>query len=298
MIVLGEKGKNGAVTYARSLDWQLDAAKLEGLVPFIFEGFDEVVALLSIRAAWRYFDRDFPFGRGLHHDPALEGAEIMRSWDGKERQQFLIFLMHHASPAIANAARRVRKAKGYKKDIAKPRFLLPVTVLDELDGRLPTSDPMSTLLDLVEHLRENSPDFLEIEDWEVEQEATTHETIDLSEAHRPESDFWAAGLAVAARPEVLRLGKGPLLVPGIMSKRLFRQNPDLDLAEALRANLLECTFGLHAAIKEALVAYKAARVALEGLYRSSCAFDAWCFAYVSAAKIDDTPASGRAVAAP
>lgn len=264
---------------ARTLDWQLNAAKIEGLIPFIFEGFDEVVALVSIRRAWRYFDRDFPFARGLDHSPAYESAEIMRSWDGEQRQQFLIFLLHHASPAIRAGAKMVRRAKGYDGKIATSQFLLPVTVLNELAERMPTSDPMSTLEDLVEHLRENSPDFLEIEDWEVELEAQTHETVALSEAHRPESEFWAAGLAVAVRPEILRLGRGPLLVPGIMSKRLFRRNPDVSINEALRLNLSEATAGLYAEISSALKAYKAAQAELGDLYSSSRAFDAWRFAY-------------------
>ncbi len=254
-------------------DWELGAAKVEGIIPFIFEGFDELLALLSVRRAWRFFERDFPFAHGVFHEGSLDHGEIMRSWQSDERQLFLSVLSRHGRPAVKSAVRQIMDAKGYRERTAE-KFLLVDSALSRLDDHLPTRSPIPVLEDWIEELRSESPDFLEVEhvEWDLDE-------ANLQEARRPRADGWAAGIALALRPEVFGLGKAPFLVPGALSKRIFAQDPDMQIVDALRENLEESFDEIYAEIAAALAAYRRAENELSDLYSSSRAFETWKFAY-------------------
>lgn len=263
---------------AQTLDWQLCAARIEGLIPFVSEGFGELLALASIRRAWFYFDRDFPFETGLDHEGTPDSREIMLSWHGDERRLFLSWLLTKTSPAIGKAARSLMRAKAYEERLSA-RFVTVDVLCEKLDDCLPTTDPLSVLDEFVQSLREESVEFLETEYSQSRRiyDPTGKRTGPLHPG--PRSELWAAGLAVASRPELFRLGKAPLLVPGIVSPRLFRRHPDMTISEALQMNMATVFDEIWQDVVDLHKAFNGAESSLKDLYASSRAFEAWKFAY-------------------
>jgi len=272
------------MTFQRKPNWQISAARLEGMIPFISEGLDEILALRSIRRTWKYFARDYPFDHGLLHQSSVEQSEIMRSWHGAERCQLLSLLLRAQHPVVAGAVKRVMAAKNYEPVEANSEFLLPIEALDKLKEIRPILSPLITLEDWIRKLRDD-PAYLEIREWQTEIEARekyehiAHGMTELNEAHRPESSFWAAGVAAAMYPALFGMARAPLLVPGVTSKLLFRQEPEVPLSEALVSNLNECLGEMQIEAVSAAEDYKKAKQALSDVYSSSHAFAAWRFAY-------------------
>lgn len=270
---------------ARNLDWQLKAAKVEGLIPFIFEGFDEVVALRSIARTWAFFVRDYPFQEGILHVANLDQNEIMRSWYSEERRQFVSFLRRSRHPTIKRCADAILRAKDDKPVEANSEFLASLEAMDRLDRIRPILTPLITLQDWVKDLRGDRPEFLEIVDWEVEEKAFSYDPenardiIDLNEAHRPGSHCWAAGLAAAMRSKLFGMSNAPFLIPGVTSKKLFRKTLPEPSDEILRENLKKSFELLYKDITAALPAYRIAEARLSDRRSTSRAFAAWRFAY-------------------
>lgn len=262
---------------SHSLDWRLCAARIEGLIPFISEELSEIVALASIRRAWFYFDRDFPFEIGLDHETSPDGREIMLSWYDEERNLFLSWLLSKAGPVIRKAAARLMRAKNYGEKFSA-KFLDVDVLCVKLDDLLPTSDPLSLLDNLVDDLRD-SVQFLEAEPEPGKSIYDTKGKKTGALRPGPRGDYWAAGLAISSRPEIFRLGNAPLLISGIISPLLFRRLPEMPASDALRMNMATAFDEIWQDIADIHRAMKEVGSQLEDLYASSRAFDAWKFAY-------------------
>ncbi|MBS7671721.1 hypothetical protein [Croceicoccus gelatinilyticus] len=175
------------------------------------------------------------------------------------------------------------RAKNYRE-----RFSLEFVNVDylceKLDEYLPTSDPLSVLDEFVHSLREGSSAYLEAEfsaGRAVHDRPNEKNVLVKTGELRPGpgSSMWAAGLAVASRPELFRLAKAPLLVPGIISPRLFKRLPDMSISDALQMNMANVFEEIWQDVIDLHKAFNDAERLLEDLYASSRAFDAWKFAY-------------------
>lgn len=249
--------------------WQLALARIDGALPFLSPELAECVAFASLRRLWRIHVRDYPFENlGLEHNPGLEASELVRSWYSEERRQFLSWLSRRALPPLARAARFVLAAKGQTEGFTEA-YHPADSALARLDALLPTTDPVSTLLEWLEELRSEEIDFLEGgSEW-------------IRVAGRgiarpaPRGAAWAASLAVALRPHLFGLGSAPLALAGIMPRALFRELQEEPLPALLRASLQVASEN---AVENLMAMHKAVLKgtdALSGLYASSTAPQAW-----------------------
>lgn len=249
--------------------WQLTLARLEGALPFVSSELADGLALASLRRLWQVHVRDYTFDNiGLEHNPGLEADELVRSWHSEERRQFLSWISRRSAPALARAATLVLMTKNQTEGFSEA-YQPADRALERLDGLLPSSDPIGTLLEWLSALRSQEIDFLEggSEIVEFGGFALTRPA--------PRGAAWAASLAAAMRPHLFGLGAAPLALAGLMPRSLFREYHEEPLPALLQpvlqkasASALADLFAIHAAVSES-------GRALSHLYASSTAPQAW-----------------------
>jgi hypothetical protein len=229
----------------------------------------ECLALRSIRRLWNAHVRSYVFDNlGPEHNPGPEVHELMRTWHSEERRQFLSWITRRAPPALAAAANQAMAAKTQSEGFTTA-FEAADSALARLDARLPTSDPVGTLLEWLEELRTEELDFVEggSEVVQIGGIAMTR--------WAPRGASWAASLAVAMRPHLFGLGSAPLAFAGVTPRLLFRERTDEPiptlLHAALRSAIAKCWEDLHVLHK----ALAKGDQELIGLYASSTAPRAW-----------------------
>jgi len=249
--------------------WQLALARLEGALPFLSAEVADGLALASLRRLWRVHVRDFPQeNRGPEHNPGPEAAELTRSWYASERRDFLSWIGRRGPPPLARAARLALSAKGATESFASA-FDPADRALERLDALLPARDPLATLEDWLEQLREDEFDFLELGSEEVVIEGKVFQRF------AARGSAWAASLAAAMRPHVFGLGAAPLALAGLAPRSLFKAEPERPLPALLTA-------AIDAAATDVAIDVAAVRTALAlgderlaGLYASSQAPVVW-----------------------
>lgn len=141
--------------------------------------------------------------------------------------------------------------------------------LERLYALLPARDPMATLGEWFEQLREDENDFLELGSEEVVIEGKVFQRF------APRGSAWAASLAAAMRPHVFGLGAAPLALAGLAPRRLFRA----ELESPLPALLTQAIGAAADDVATDLAAVRAAVALgderLAGLYASSQAPAVW-----------------------
>ena len=208
--------------------WQLALARIEGALPFFSEAIAQALSQRSLRRLWAVHIRDFAFeNTGLEHNPGLEAGELMRSWYADERRDFLSWVSRRGPPPLARAATLALAAKGVTESFASA-FETADAALARLDALLPSSDPVATLTALVEALRSDEIAFLESG---TEIHAFHGAAFDRP---APRGAAWAAGLAIAMRPQLFSLGAAPLTLAGLAPRALFRPEPEDPLPVILR----------------------------------------------------------------
>jgi hypothetical protein len=206
--------------------WQLALARLEGALPFLSAEVSDGLALASLRRMWRVHVRDFPQeNQGPEHNPGLEAAELARSWYASERRDFLSWTGRRGPPPLARAARLALAAKGATESFASV-FDPADRALERLDALLPARDPLATLEEWLEQLREDEIDFLELGSEEVVIEGKVFQRF------AARGSAWAASLAAATRPHVFGLGAAPLALAGLAPRSLFKTEPERPLSVA------------------------------------------------------------------
>lgn len=207
--------------------WQLVLARIEGALPFLSAEVADGLALASLRRLWRVHVRDFPQeNQGPEHNPGLEAAELTRSWYTAERRDFLSWIGRRGPPPLARAARLALVAKGATESFASV-FEPADRALDRLDALLPARDPVATLSEWLEQLREDEIEFLELGSEEVVIEGKVFQRF------AARGSAWAASLAVAMRPHLFCLGAAPLALAGLAPRSLFRAEPESPLPALL-----------------------------------------------------------------
>lgn len=249
--------------------WQLALARLEGALPFLGAEAGEGLALASLRRLWRVHVRDFAFeNQGPEHNPGPEAAELTRSWHTSERRDFLSWIGRRGPPPLARAARLALAAKGATESFTSA-FAPADRALERLDALLPARDPVATLEEWLEQLREDEIDFLELGSEEVVIEGRVFQRF------AARGSAWAASLAVAMRPHLFGLGAAPLALAGLAPRSLFKAEPERPLptllAEALGAAAADVATDL-ATVRAALVL---GDERLARLYASSQARSVW-----------------------
>nr|AAD03871.1 unknown [Novosphingobium aromaticivorans] len=227
------------------------------------------MALASLRRLWRVHVRDFPQeNQGPEHNPGLEAAELTRSWYANERRDFLSWIGRRGSPPLARAARLALAAKGTTESFTSACDPAD-RALARLDALLPARDPLATLEEWLEQLRDDEIDFLELGSEEVVIEGKVFQRF------AARGSAWAASLAAAMRPHVFGLGAAPLALAGLAPRSLFKA----DLERPLSALL---TSAIDAAATDVATDLAAVRTALAlgderlaGLYASSQAPAVW-----------------------
>ncbi|WP_232730302.1 MarR family transcriptional regulator [Novosphingobium kunmingense] len=195
-------------------------ARIEGALPFLGSEVADGLALASLRRLWRVHVRDFPQeNQGPEHNPGIEAAELTRSWYTAERRDFLSWIARRGSPPLARAARLALAAKGATESFASV-FEPADRALDRLDALLPARDPVATLSEWLEQLREDEIEFRELGSEEVVIEGKVFQRF------AARGSAWAASLAVAMRPHVFSLGAAPLALAGLAPRSLFRAEPE------------------------------------------------------------------------
>ena len=176
--------------------WQLALARIEGALPFLSAEVADGLARASLRRLWRVHVRDFPQeNQGPEHNPGLEAAELTRSWYTAERRDFLSWICRRGPPPLARAARLALAAKGATESFASA-FAPADRALERLDMLLPARDPMGTLSEWLEQLREDEVEFLELGSEEVVIEGKVFQRF------AARGSAWAASLAAAMRPHL------------------------------------------------------------------------------------------------
>lgn len=249
--------------------WQLALARIEGALPFLGAEAGQGLALASLRRLWRVHVRDFPQeNQGPEHNPGLEAAELTRSWYASERRDFLSWIGRRGSPPLARAARLALAAKGATESFASA-FDPADRALARLDALLPARDPVATLLEWFEQLRDDEIDFLELGSEEVVIEGKVFQRF------AARGSAWAASLAAAMRPHLFSLGAAPLALAGLAPRSLFKAEPERPLpallAEAIGAAAADVATDL-GAVSTALAL---GEERLAGLYASSQAPAVW-----------------------
>lgn len=249
--------------------WQLALARIEGALPFLGAEVADGLALASLRRLWRVHVRDYAFENlGPSHDPGLEAAELMRSWYASERRDFLSWIGRRGPPPLARAARLSLTAKGATESFASA-FDPATRALERLDALLPARDPVGTLSEWLEQLREDEFDFLELGSEEVVIEGKVFQRF------AARGSAWAASLAAAMRPHVFSLGAAPLALAGLAPRSLFK----VDLERPLPALLTSAISAASADVAIDLTTVRAALTLgderLAGLYASSQAPAVW-----------------------
>ena len=249
--------------------WQLALARIEGALPFLGAEIGEGLALASLRRLWRVHVRDFPQeNQGPEHDPGPEAAELTRSWYAAERRDFLSWIGRRGPPPLARAAKLALAAKGATESFSSA-FDPADRALERLDALLPARDPLATLEEWLEQLREDEIDFLELGSEEVVIEGRVFQRF------AARGSAWAASLAVAMRPHLFSLGAAPLALVGLAPRSVFKA----ELERPLPALLAEAIGAAAADVAADLAAVRAALVLgderLAGLYASSQAPVVW-----------------------
>lgn len=249
--------------------WQLALARIEGALPFLSAEVGQGLALASLRRLWRVHVRDYAFDNlGPSHNPGLEAAELTRSWYASERRDFLSWIARRGPPPLAQAALLALAAKGATESFTQT-FAPADRALERLDTLLPARDPMATLSEWLEQLREDENDFLELGSEEV--------VIDgrVFQRFAPRGSAWAASLAAAMRPHLFGLGAAPLAPAGLAPRSVFRA----ELESPLPALLIQAIGAAAEDVATDLAAVRAAVALgdehLAGLYASSQAPAVW-----------------------
>jgi hypothetical protein len=227
------------------------------------------LALASLRRLWRVHVRDFPQeNQGPEHNPGLEAAELTRSWYAAERRDFLSWIGRRGPPPLARAARLALAAKGATESFTSA-FERADRALARLDALLPVHDPVETLSEWLEQLREDEIDFLELGSEEMVIEGRVFQRF------AARGSAWAASLAAAMRPHVFGLGAAPLALAGLAPRSLFKAELERPLpallAEAIGTAAVDVATDL-AAVRTALAL---GEERLAGLYASSQAPAVW-----------------------
>lgn len=249
--------------------WQLALARLEGALPFLGAEVAEGMALASLRRLWRVHIRDFPQeNQGPEHNPGPEAAELSRSWYAAERRDFLSWIARRGPPPLARASKLALAAKGTTESFSSA-FEPADRALERLDALLPARDPVATLEEWLEQLREDEIEFLELGSEEVVIEGRVFQRF------AARGSAWAASLAAAMRPHVFGLGAAPLALAGLAPRSLFKAEPERPLpallAEAIGTAAADVATDL-AAMRSAL---SLGDERLAGLYASSQARSVW-----------------------
>ncbi|AYO75961.1 hypothetical protein [Sphingobium yanoikuyae] len=249
--------------------WQLALARIEGALPFLSAQVADGLALASLRRLWRVHVRDFPFeNQGPEHNPGREAAELTRSWYTAERRDFLSWIGRRGPPPLARAARLALAAKGATENFASA-FDPADRALARLDALLPARDPLATLSEWLDQLRDDEIDFLELGSEDIVIEGKVFQRF----ASR--GSAWAASLAAAMRPHVFGLGAAPLALAGLAPRSLFK----VDLERPLPALLAQAIATAAADVAADLAAVRTALALgderLAGLYASSQAPAVW-----------------------
>jgi hypothetical protein len=249
--------------------WQLALARLEGALPFLSAEVADGLAFASLRRLWRVHVRDFAFeNQGPEHNPGPEVAELTRSWYASERRDFLSWIGRRGPPPLARAARLALAAKGATESFSSA-FDPADRALERLDALLPARDPLATLNEWLEQLREEEVDFLELGSEEVVIEGKVFQRF------AARGSAWAASLAAAMRPHVFGLGAAPLALAGLAPRSVFKAEPARPLpallAEAIGTAAADAATDL-AAMRTALAL---GDERLAGLYASSQAPAVW-----------------------
>lgn len=249
--------------------WQLALARIEGALPFLSAQVADGLALTSLRRLWRVHVRDYAFENlGPSHDPGLEAAELMRSWYASERRDFLSWIDRRGPPPLARAARLALAAKGATESFASA-FAPADRALERLDALLPARDPVGTLSDWLEQLREDEIDFLELGSEEVVIEGKVFQRF------AARGSAWAASLAVAMRPHLFSLGAAPLALAGLAPRSLFRAEPESPLPALLSQAINTAAADVATDLAAVRAALALGNERLASLYASSQAPAVW-----------------------
>lgn len=249
--------------------WQLALARIEGALPFLSAEVADGLALASLRRLWRGHVRDFPQeNQGPEHNPGLEAAELTRSWYASERRDFLSWIGRRGPPPLARAARLALAAKGQTESFASA-FDPADRALERLDALLPARDPMATLEEWLEQLRDDEYDFLELGSEEVVIEGKVFQRF------APRGSAWAASLAAAMRPHLFGLGAAPLALAGLAPRALFRAEPESPLPAIVSRTIAAAAADVTTDLAAVRAAVELGRDRLAGLYASSQAPAVW-----------------------
>lgn len=213
--------------------------------------------------------RDFPFENiGLEHNPGVDAGELMRSWCTEERRDFLSWVSRRGPPPLARAAGLAMVAKGTSERFTQA-YGPADRALERLDALLPASDPVATLVELVDQLRSEELDFLE---GGTEIHEFHGATFDRP---APKGAAWAASLAAAMRPQLFSLGAAPLALAGLMPRAVFRSDPEDPIAALLGAATGSAARWAAQDLEVLHKGLEHGRERLAGLYASSHAPAAW-----------------------
>lgn len=249
--------------------WQLTLARIEGALPFLNAEMANGLALTTLRRLWRVHVRDFPQeNQGPEHNPGVEAAELTRSWYADERRDLLSWITRRGPPPLAQAARLALTAKGATESFTSV-FEPADRALARLDALLPAREPMAALIEWVEQLRADEPDFLELGSEEVVIEGKVFQRF------APRGSAWAASLAAAMRPHLFGLGAAPLALGGLAPRALFRAEPVSPLHALLSETVSTAAAELAADLAAMRAAFALGSERLAGLYASSQAPSAW-----------------------
>lgn len=227
------------------------------------------MALASLRRLWRVHVRDYTFENlGPSHNPGLEAAELMRSWYVSERRDFLSWISRRGPPPLARAARLALAAKGATESFASV-FAPADRALERLDALLPARDPLATLSEWLEQLREDEIEFLELGSEEVVIEGNVFQRF------AARGSAWAASLAAAMRPHLFSLGAAPLALAGLAPRSLFRAEPESPLPALLSRAITAAAADVATDLAAVRTALALGDERLAGLYSSSQAPAVW-----------------------
>jgi hypothetical protein len=192
----------------------------------------------------------------------------VRSWYANERRDFLSWIARRGSPPLARTARLALTAKGTTESFASA-FDPADRALARLDALLPARDPLATLEEWLEQLREDEIDFLELGSEDIVIEGKVFQRF------AARGSAWAASLAAAMRPHVFGLGAAPLAVASLAPRSLFKAEPERPLpallAQAIGAAAADVATDLAAIRRDLALGDER----LAGLYASSQAPAVW-----------------------
>ena len=249
--------------------WQLALARIEGALPFLSVEVADGLAMASLRRLWRIHVRDFPQeNQGPEHNPGLEAAELTRSWYTAERRDFLSWISRRGAPPLARTAKLALAAKGAPESFARA-FEAADRALDRLDALLPARDPVATLSEWLEQLREDEIEFLELGSEEVVIEGKVFQRF------AARGSAWAASLAGAMRPHLFSLGAAPLALAGLAPRSLFRAEPESPLPALLGRAITAAAADVATDLAAVRAALALGDERLAGLYASSQAPAVW-----------------------